>query len=131
MDITRAWYEASVNYRPSRHLTLKGELRREDIDRSNTGPEEPHSGFADPVQINPNWLLPEEETITRAKTRLQQSPAGEISVQAERLGGYPAQRQPRIRHLLRGGPGTVSLHQLHPFAVLGLSGQRQPAAPGK
>jgi hypothetical protein len=68
MDITRAWYEASVNYRPSRHLTLKGELRREEIDRSNTGPEEPHSSyFADPIQINPNWLLPEEETITRAK----------------------------------------------------------------
>ncbi len=67
MDIKRAWYEASVNYRPSRHLTLKGELRREDIDRSNTGPEEAFVSSADPVQINHNWLLPDNEIITRAK----------------------------------------------------------------
>lgn len=78
MDIKRAWYEASVNYRPSRHLTLKGELRREDIDRSNTGPDEGHSSGKLPydsdalqiwskTKINPNWLLPDKETITRAK----------------------------------------------------------------
>lgn len=68
MDIRRAWYEASVNYRPSRHMTLKGELRREDIDRSNTGLEEQHlSSPTNPIQINPNWLLPDKEIITRAK----------------------------------------------------------------
>lgn len=68
MDITRAWYEASFNYRPSRSVTLKGELRREDIDRSNTGDEVTHvSSATNQVQINPNWLLPAEEIITRAK----------------------------------------------------------------
>ena len=72
VDITRSWYEAIVNYRPSRHLTLKGELRREDIDRSNTGHGGEHESIDqnnpnDPIQINPRWELPDEETITLAK----------------------------------------------------------------
>src|SRR5210317_1005333 len=72
VDITRSWYQAIVNYRPSRHLTLKGELRREDIDRSNTGHGGEHESIDqnnpnDPIQINPRWELPDEETITLAK----------------------------------------------------------------
>lgn len=70
MDLTRAWYEAVVNYRPSRNLTLKAELRREDIDRSNTGAPVVHhsNGFTlTPVDINPSWQLPDEEIITRIK----------------------------------------------------------------
>ena len=74
-DLTRAWYEAIVNYRPSRHLTFKGELRREEIERSNTGPVQPFLGNGItvddphplPVQINPYWQLPDREVITRAK----------------------------------------------------------------
>ena len=52
---------------PHAHLTLKGELRREDIDRSNTGHDGEHSSDPDPIEINPNWELPDEETITMAK----------------------------------------------------------------
>ena len=70
VDITRSWYEAIVSYRPSRHLTIKGELRREEIDRGNTGPGDRHESQADPIEkiiINPEWQLPDEEVITRAK----------------------------------------------------------------
>jgi len=67
MDITRAWYEAIVNYRPSKHLTLKGEFRREEIDRSNTGEPTTHSSSPTPITINPTWQLPDEEIVTRVK----------------------------------------------------------------
>ena len=70
VDITRSWYEAIVNYRPSRQLTITGELRREEIDRSNTGHGGSHSSSDDPtvaITINPSWDLPAEEIITRAK----------------------------------------------------------------
>ncbi len=70
MDIKRAWYEAIVNYRPSNRLTLKAELRREDIDRSNTGTGAEHHSYGTPypeIDINPEWQLPDRETITRAK----------------------------------------------------------------
>ncbi|NJC87261.1 MAG: hypothetical protein FIB02_01825 [Desulfuromonas sp.] len=67
MDITRAWYEATASYRPSRHLTLKAEVRREEIDRSNTGEPVTHSSSTTPITINPRWQLPDEEIITRVK----------------------------------------------------------------
>ena len=68
VDVTRSWYEAIVNYRPSRQLTITGELRREEIDRSNTGHEGSHTSSATaPIIINPSWDLPDEEIITRAK----------------------------------------------------------------
>jgi hypothetical protein len=78
VDLTRSWYEALANYRPFKRLTIKAELRREEIDRSNTGPlEEHHSKTIDelhptwadvgPIKINPTWQLPNRETITRAK----------------------------------------------------------------
>lgn len=70
IDYERSWYEAIVNYRPANSLTLKAELRREDIDRSNTGPPEPHHSTFVPggtTQIDPYWELPSTETITRAK----------------------------------------------------------------
>jgi hypothetical protein len=69
-DLTRAWYEALVNYRPSKRLTLKAEFRREDLERSNTGPAQPflgNGGTLTAVQINPTWQLPDQETITRVK----------------------------------------------------------------
>lgn len=70
MDLTRAWYEAVVNYRPSRQVSLKGELRREEIERSDTGPAVAHYSngyFLTPVVINPSWQLPDKEVITRVK----------------------------------------------------------------
>jgi hypothetical protein len=70
MDIKRAWYEALVSYRPTPRLTLKAEFRREDIDRSNTGPEEHvfHSeAVPAEIEINESWQLPDEEIITRVK----------------------------------------------------------------
>jgi hypothetical protein len=67
IDFTRAWYEIIGNYRPSNHLTVKTELRREDIKRDNTGLPEEHSGFAVPVSINSSWQLPDEESITKLK----------------------------------------------------------------
>lgn len=67
LDYQRAWYEAIVNYRPTGKLTLKAELRREDIDRSNTGPAQAHHSTSTDVSIDPYWELPEQETITRLK----------------------------------------------------------------
>jgi opacity protein-like surface antigen len=67
MDVTRAWYEAVASYRPTRHLTLKGELRREEIDRSNTGAPVAHNSSTTPITINPTWQLPDEEVVTRVK----------------------------------------------------------------
>ncbi len=72
LDYERAWYEAVVNYRPSGKLTLKAELRYEEIDRSNTGPAEAHHSDTDAtppdkVHIDPYWELPSKEAITRAK----------------------------------------------------------------
>jgi hypothetical protein len=73
IDFTRAWYEIIGNYRPSNNLTIKAELRREDIKRDNTGPpQEHHSQTVNgpgtlPIQINPDWQLPEEESITKLK----------------------------------------------------------------
>ncbi|MDH4008403.1 MAG: MtrB/PioB family outer membrane beta-barrel protein [Desulfuromonadales bacterium] len=68
IDFTRAWYEIISNYRPSNSLTFKAELRREDIDRDNTGlPEEHHSSLTSPVEINSSWQLPDEESITKLK----------------------------------------------------------------
>lgn len=70
MDITRAWYEAIANYRPSNKLTIRAEFRREEIDRSNTGPADflfHSTGPPDPIEIIPTWHLPDEEVITRVK----------------------------------------------------------------
>lgn len=57
IDIERAWYEMVVNYQPRRSLTLKAELRTEDIER--------HGGDSEA------WDLPEREVITRAKLGFQ------------------------------------------------------------
>lgn len=85
-DLTRSWYEALVNYRPSKRLTIKAELRREDIERSNTGPMQPFYGNGETlaaVEINPSWQLPDHETITRVKlgfhSRLLEKSALKIS----------------------------------------------------
>ena len=53
IDTTRDWYETIINYRPARALTLKGELRREDIARD----------FSD----SESWDLPKSEVMTSAK----------------------------------------------------------------
>jgi hypothetical protein len=70
IDFTRAWYEIIGNYRPSNKLTIKAELRREDIDRDNTGPPEEHHSDRDlsvPIDTNGSWQLPDEESITKLK----------------------------------------------------------------
>lgn len=83
IDIDRAWYEAVANYRPTSRLTFKGELRREEIDRSNTGAAVAHSSSTVPITINPNWALPDEENITRVKlgfnSRMLQKSALKVS----------------------------------------------------
>ena len=53
IDTNRDWYEAIVNYRPMRTLTLKAELHREDIGRD----------FSD----SETWDIPKNEAITSAK----------------------------------------------------------------
>ncbi len=75
IDFTRAWYEIIGNYRPSARLTIKAELRREDIDRSQTGPPAEHHSHnieavaSDTAQIDidPYWDLPKDESITKFK----------------------------------------------------------------
>jgi len=62
IDIDRNNYAATVSYRPSRRLTLKGDFEREDIDRNHTGIEQFNSfgGLSDP-----SWDVPGNETIDR------------------------------------------------------------------
>lgn len=75
IDFTRAWYEVIGNYRPNSNLTVKAELRREDIKRDQTGPPaENHSAeimapLEDTVaiEIDPYWELPKDESITKFK----------------------------------------------------------------
>lgn len=75
IDFTRAWYEIIGNYRPAANLTLKAELRREDIKRDHTGPPVGHHSqpIATPIDetaaitIDPYWELPEEESLTKLK----------------------------------------------------------------
>jgi hypothetical protein len=67
LDLRRAWYEAIVNYRPTKHLSLKAELRREEIERGETGLPIQHSSSTTPITINPEWELPGKEEITRVK----------------------------------------------------------------
>lgn len=67
-DITRAFYEASVAFRPTSKTTIKGDYRREEIHRSDTGGPVAFSGFTTiggVVPIDPYWELPENETIQR------------------------------------------------------------------
>ena len=66
IDIDRNNYSATVSYRPSRRLTLKGDYEREDTDRNNTGIRQFLSfnvgaGF----QSNPYWDVPSSETTDR------------------------------------------------------------------
>ena len=57
IDIRRDWYEATINYRPAKALTLKAEFRIEDIERNSAD-----SDF---------WEIPENEVQTRAKIGFQ------------------------------------------------------------
>ena len=57
IDVERAWYEGVVNYNPWRSLTLKAELRTEDIERD----------FAE----SQAWNLPKNEMVTKAKVGFQ------------------------------------------------------------
>lgn len=68
IDIDRNFYEASVAYRPTPRLTLKGDYRREDIHRSNTDGPDSFSGFAN--NIDPYWELPEDETLQKYRLSL-------------------------------------------------------------
>lgn len=65
LDIERNLYEASLSYRPSPLLTLKGKYHREDIHRSNTGEPVQPNGFAN--ISDPYWELPEDETIQKMR----------------------------------------------------------------
>ncbi len=58
IDLTRAWYAGTATWRPHRSLTVKGDYRREDLDRSNTG------AAGDPLV----WVLPDHEV--RSQYRL-------------------------------------------------------------
>ncbi|TLM67355.1 MAG: hypothetical protein FDZ69_04485 [Deltaproteobacteria bacterium] len=70
LDLTRSWYEAIVNFRPTKRFTVKGEFRREEVERRETGEPTQHStpgALTAPIVINPKWELPEKEEITRVK----------------------------------------------------------------
>jgi hypothetical protein len=62
IDIDRNNYAATISYRPSRRLTLKGDYEREDIDRNQTGRDQ----FASFIPLsNLYWDVPSSETIDR------------------------------------------------------------------
>jgi len=67
MDLDRDNYAATVAYRPSRMVTIKGDFEREEIQRTNTGLGQ-HNTFAG--IDNPYWDLPQDETINRLRLSL-------------------------------------------------------------
>ncbi len=64
IDIDRNNYAATVSYRPSRRLTLKGDYERTDTDRNHNGKEQFSSAVP---QDNPYWDVPTSETIDRVR----------------------------------------------------------------
>jgi hypothetical protein len=79
VDITRAFYQASITYRPVRAFSLRGDFRREDIKRGNTGGPVKFDAldFTDPlatIHIDPVWELPENEIIDRWRLSLSARP---------------------------------------------------------
>jgi hypothetical protein len=62
IDIDRNNYAATVSYRPTRRLTLKGDYERTDTDRNHTGISEFSSTTAQP---NLFWDVPTSETVDR------------------------------------------------------------------
>lgn len=65
VDLERSFYEASLSYRPTQRLTIKGNYHREDVHRGNTNGPIQHDGAAN--IIDPYWELPENETIQKAR----------------------------------------------------------------
>lgn len=65
IDLDRAQYELNSSLKVSKKLTLKGNLKVEQIKRTETGPAMPFSssGFTNDLV----WELPEEEVIVTAK----------------------------------------------------------------
>jgi len=82
VDLRRANHEAIIAYRPTRHLTFKGEYQVEKLHRGNTNGPEPHHGSS---LVNPDpsddhadlvWELPEDEVLQRIKVGLLARPFG-------------------------------------------------------
>jgi len=90
VDIKRGEYAASVSYRPQKNLTLKGDYRREEIHRGNTGGAAeytssysasipaPTGDTATPWGLtnDPVWELPEDEVIDRYRVSVLSRPLG-------------------------------------------------------
>jgi len=89
IDVTRASYEASVSYRPSRSYTFRGEYRYLVIDRGNTdGPVDfelgsAANGAASGTIFQPDlsWELPSRETVQRARLSALMRPLGSRRLQ--------------------------------------------------
>lgn len=73
-DQTRASYEGEIAWRPVRALTLKGQYRREEIHRGNTG--DAFATYVLPTSPDPYWELPEDETIDTARVSFLARPLG-------------------------------------------------------
>ncbi|MBW2505149.1 MAG: hypothetical protein JRE16_11345 [Deltaproteobacteria bacterium] len=68
IDLDRDFYATSISYRPTHKLSLKLDLKHEQIQRSTTdGPSLHESLTVDPVEIDPYWELPDEENITKVR----------------------------------------------------------------
>jgi hypothetical protein len=80
VDLRRANHEAIIAYRPTRHLTFKGEYQLEDLHRGNTDGPEPHHGSQAPIALggvtDDVWELPEDEVLQRIKVGFLARPFG-------------------------------------------------------
>ncbi|BCA79731.1 MtrB/PioB family outer membrane beta-barrel protein [Desulfuromonas sp. AOP6] len=69
MDVKRAHYGSRLSYRPNYRLTIQGDLEREEVERTTTGP------MLDEYN-DPFWHLPEKENKSSYKVSLIARPLG-------------------------------------------------------
>ena len=80
VDLRRSSHQATIAYRPTGRLTLKGEYQFENLHRGKTGGPEVHHGSDAPIAeggiIDTVWELPEDEVLQRFKVGLLARPLG-------------------------------------------------------
>lgn len=86
IDIDRASYELIASYRPHKKMTWKGNLKVEQIKRSETGGVSPFHSSSGGTFVNDTvWELPDEEIITTAKVSFFARP---MAVSTFKVNGF-------------------------------------------
>ena len=112
IDLTTAVYNATGTWRPNRQIAIKADLRREDIDRSNTG-------AAGETGV---WLLPEKETRNRLRLSAYVHPAALRGLKFNTRYQYRTSDDPAYATIVaRGHEGFAGLTWMPSSGSWGLS----------